>query len=90
MLHVAEVLTEVTAHTACRRVGIVHFRMARLKVLKLPHQHVKLHVAHNRAVIYIIVAVISVQQIPQLQYSFFIVHSCQKKQKSGAYKKFFP
>ena len=72
--HLHKLLRHIVSDTLRRRVGIIHLRMASLKVLKLVHHEIKFLVADNRRIMHIIAFVVFVQLLSQLQYSVFFFH----------------
>ena len=75
MLHLTELLIEVTAHALGRGVLVCHLRMLRLQVLQFVHHEVELLVADRRLVQHIVPVVMLVQFFPQLYDSLFLVHN---------------
>ena len=73
VFHLCEVLVQVASHSLCRRVRVIEFGMLLFQILQFMHQHVKLHVAHERLVQHIISVVLLVQQLSELFYTFCIV-----------------
>ena len=64
--HLCKVLVKVAAHTQCWRVGIVHFGMTGLKVLKLVHKEVEILVGYIRLIKNIILVIMLMQRLSKI------------------------
>ena len=74
MLHLFKLLCYVGTHAQSRRRRVIHIGVCSLKVLQLAHEHIKIDIAYDRRIQYIVIMVMFMQLLAQLKYTCFRIH----------------